>query len=258
MAEEKEPKKLYKYRSWPCKYTKDILINNRLYLSSPKEFNDPFDCEFYLDMSGTEDELLSAIKRDIKKENMTSTQIDKIRKKISTPKGRKDLGEGLGNDMVRTVKNKFGICCFSACKNNILMWSHYAASHRGICLEFKNIPQNWIIKPIHYAGYPSVEYKNPDDDERVMPIFFIKYSKWEDEQEYRIVFSNKAKQYLPFKPQMLTGVICGCEMSNEYQSDLVKILEGRNTPIALYKARKKERKFGLDTDEVIGVYGGGK
>ena len=29
-----------------------------------------------------------------------------------------------------------GIRCFSATYNNILMWSHYADGHRGLCIEF--------------------------------------------------------------------------------------------------------------------------
>ena len=46
------PPILYKYRRWDDLYHKRILENNELYLSSPKHFNDPFDCripeDYYL------------------------------------------------------------------------------------------------------------------------------------------------------------------------------------------------------------------
>jgi len=31
---------------------------------------------------------------------------------------------------------KYGVLCFSRRWNNILMWSHYADGHKGICLGF--------------------------------------------------------------------------------------------------------------------------
>jgi len=34
------------------------------------------------------------------------------------------------------------ICCFSGEYDNILMWSHYADSHKGICLRFRSV-EDW-------------------------------------------------------------------------------------------------------------------
>lgn len=38
------PEHLYKYRSWNEEFAKEIFIDNQFYVSSPSEFNDPFDC----------------------------------------------------------------------------------------------------------------------------------------------------------------------------------------------------------------------
>lgn len=35
---------VYKYRDWKNDFHKRVLLNNELYLSTPKDFNDPFDC----------------------------------------------------------------------------------------------------------------------------------------------------------------------------------------------------------------------
>ncbi len=38
------PKKLYKYRMWENAFHKTVLTDNELFFSSPKRFNDPYDC----------------------------------------------------------------------------------------------------------------------------------------------------------------------------------------------------------------------
>ena len=39
-----KPEIVYKYRDWKTDLHKRLLLNNEIYLSSPKDFNDPFDC----------------------------------------------------------------------------------------------------------------------------------------------------------------------------------------------------------------------
>jgi hypothetical protein len=38
------PQVVYKYRDWNNPFHKNILLHNEIYLASPKDFNDPFDC----------------------------------------------------------------------------------------------------------------------------------------------------------------------------------------------------------------------
>src|SRR5437762_935552 len=41
---EKYPDIVYKYRNWSEDNHKNVLYKNQLFLTSPKDFNDPFDC----------------------------------------------------------------------------------------------------------------------------------------------------------------------------------------------------------------------
>lgn len=72
--------------------------------------------------------------------------------------------------MVNMLKNLHGdireaiylkVCCFSGTDENILMWSHYANYHKGICLRFKSI-KNWHNKEKD-EYYLEFDYLNPDD-----------------------------------------------------------------------------------------------
>src|SRR5258706_15682633 len=42
------PDVVYKYRDWKNDFHKRVLLNHELFLSSPKNFNDPFDCKIPL------------------------------------------------------------------------------------------------------------------------------------------------------------------------------------------------------------------
>ena len=41
----------------------------------------------------------------------------------------------------------YGVICFSAIWNHILMWSHYANSHQGFCIGFyEEKIRNYVVK----------------------------------------------------------------------------------------------------------------
>ena len=43
---------------------------------------------------------------------------------------------GEGERAAEILADKLGILCLSERRDDILMWSHYASSHCGVCLEF--------------------------------------------------------------------------------------------------------------------------
>jgi len=152
-------------------YTIENLANNQLYFSDPTTFNDPFDCKFSLDHTGTREQwiddykslgnnhrkALKAFNEDVKngffekKGDLYSYDpIKVIRNGIEkelckreeflvynnpSRKSRKQIGIDM-NDYIRDT-GLLGVSCFSGRDDSILMWSHYADYHRGICLRFR-------------------------------------------------------------------------------------------------------------------------
>ena len=55
-----------------------------------------------------------------------------MEKKLSTKSAFAKTTESLQSNV-----DASGVLCLSECHDDILMWSHYGDSHRGICLEFK-------------------------------------------------------------------------------------------------------------------------
>ncbi|MPM45043.1 hypothetical protein SDC9_91728 [bioreactor metagenome] len=154
-------------------YTIENLSKNQLHFSDPTKFNDPFDCKFSLDHIGTREQWINDYKKlgynqrkavkafneDLKADYLKKEDgglysfnfIKKMNKNIElglskveeylvynhpNRESRKQIGIDM-NDYIRDTGLP-KICCFSEKDNNILMWSHYAYYHQGICLRFRS------------------------------------------------------------------------------------------------------------------------
>jgi hypothetical protein len=79
-------------------------------------------------------------------------------------------------------------------------------------------------------------------------VLFRKSPEWAYEEEWRSVVTQHAHQHA-FNPEALTGVIFGCEISNEH-AELVRSWMLARVPIPkLYRARKLRHLAGLEIVE---------
>ena len=158
--------------------------------------------------------------------------------------------EILSTAFTQLMENKFdqtlGALCMSEVPNNLLMWSHYAASHTGFVLEFN-------------AEHPYFDERRSADDtfryirrvlyRDVRPIgklseldpedfFFIKSMQWSYEREWRIIRSfTDATKVVPatpypihlfaLPPEAITGVIVGARTTNNFKKQILKHVEDR-------------------------------
>jgi hypothetical protein len=118
------PSKLYKYGFiTETEYLKEILLNNKIYCSSPFDFNDPFDCRPRVVVGKTQQEL-----RDAKKviEGILKKRTNFDRKSRRSEAGRliKQIrkSENL-TDAYKVLLGRAGVYCLSAKKDNLLMWA---------------------------------------------------------------------------------------------------------------------------------------
>lgn len=96
------------------------------------------------------------------------------------------------NISVRNVLEKVRISCFSEDNDSILLWSHYADSHKGICIGYK-IDSEYIKK--NNVHFEKVNYVNKMNDKNseigfksfLNRTFYIKNEVWDYENEYRML-----------------------------------------------------------------------
>ena len=131
-------------------------------------------------------------------------------------------------------KDSVKACCFSKEYSNYLLWSHYAKSHQGYCIEFDF--SNYLVKksdaedlfyltldnkevyafPIEYKLYyvESVkESKNVFNLQQTINLVSHKCKLWDYEKEYRLITLSKECMNLRIPKEAITGVYYGFKTS---------------------------------------------
>jgi hypothetical protein len=143
-----------------------------------------------------------------------------------------------------------GIACFTPNPRNLLMWSHYGASHTGIAYQFeptRSLDTFTYAVPVDYSdGYPVVDWLR-DPFGGLRATMLRKHRAWDYERESRIFEPNGGRAYLPFDPAGLTGVILGCKASAETEGALRQLLAERAVlglpAVRLYRASMHPRAY---------------
>jgi hypothetical protein len=162
----------------------------------------------------------------------------------------------------RKVEQSTGLLCFSADWTNPVLWSHYAAKHRGICLGFdvdRNLP-----KIVNYrASRLGLKDDSPImtvDSELAKLLLLTKFKSWEYENEWRVScdLSSAAKEgnlcfYELGDRIRLAEVIVGslCDISFEKVRDLVEM---QHPEVNTIKARLALNSFNTVPDEDTVVF----
>lgn len=262
------PEIIYKHRDWDNPLHKRVLLNNELYFASPKDFNDPFDFRItynfsLLDTPRKREKYIEKIVLEFKESNSSRPLNVSQMKGVMNAK-LKDLSKVQKEyeEMMFTSNNNHqGIICFSAVWNPILMWSHYANSHKGICIGFyegkiKNFPTMVSGGMVSYqTDYPQID---PLSSNLINDMFTISHSKaisWRYECEYRInkLFypvppSNKERIFM-FPDGIIAEVILGVTISEDNKRDIVAICRRKN--ISVYQAKKVPQKFNVTCVPVL-------
>jgi DUF2971 family protein len=263
------PEQLYKYRSWRDENHRRLFTHNEIFFASAREFNDPFDTTIPVDFSGgTEDDYLDMAKRVARSGHPERKEREVLWE------AREALKKGLYRDPENIRKhrlefqecrfNSFGIFSLSEVPENILMWAHYADSHRGFCVGFdfqkielmkhahaEGTRQVILLERVeHHLKYPRLNRFEMDYEQLTVFPLTIKSVDWEYEKEWRLILHGETNKQFHFTDGIVSKVILGCKMRVEEVEEVKEVLRNRSEKIALFRAREKEESFGLDLDRI--------
>ena len=141
----------FKYRSLSnLRYFLDILVNKRLYMATYSELNDPMEGAYLVSGNNS---------------NATNQWLQ----------------------LLRSAKNDWRICSFSKNYNNVLMWSHYADSHKGCCIECEVVSKSVNIVNVKYGSQiPPINLNLPPKD-AAKDVLSRKLDVWKYEDEVRVL-----------------------------------------------------------------------
>ena len=215
----------YAYRS-VSKYLIDSFKEEKLSMSSPSTFNDPFDCPILelLNLYGDDlSKLVRAAYQDCLKitcfvnNTKVKPEFDKDNNRIEVRKHKNDPAEYL----------------------NELMWAHYAKNHTGVCIKYhfrnditmfadEGKGQIAYFRDIEYTSKISKFAKAGTIDLR--NAFFAKGKAWEYENELRLLAYdlNGTGDYASIDTkESIAAVYFGLKCPTRRRARIMNILKSR-------------------------------
>lgn len=139
--------------------------------------------------------------------------------------------------------------CFTETNDNILMWSHYAQNHQGICIEYDFSTLEFTSKilnrlsPVKYTNklFDMEDYPDKNPIEKTTLASLSKFDCWAYEKEWRIISHLKEEQR--FQLNKPTAIIFGTKTSDKHKEWISKICEERGISIKQAELDRREYKL---------------
>ena len=234
----------YAYRS-TNKFLFDAFRDEKLSMSSPTMFNDPFDCPIL--------ELLNLYGYDISKLVREAYQDSiKITCFVKNTKVKPEIDEEGNRFLVPKHKNDPDEYL------NELMWAHYANNHKGVCIKYhfhNDMTKFADTSKSQIAYFRDIKYTSNIDKYRktesiaLCDAFFVKGKAWEYENELRLLLYdlNGSGKYVSVDAkQSIAAVYFGLKCPKRTRSRIINILKDR-------KWINERRIFDKDLHKVVEI-----
>lgn len=241
----------------------DVLRGQSIRFSSPAVLNDPFELKPHLAALSspeyTSTELSRVLPRLLEEE---LAKLPNERRRLISPEALNALIQSqrpqmlrnlesmagslmpkLQQTMARKLEELIGILCLSESVDNLLMWAHYADSHRGFALQFNERSPFFDCRvgpddELRHLRKVTYSLKRPSltlSDVKDFSSFMTKGTDWDYEAEWRMIVTldsasrtigvgSEAIHLFSFPAEAITSVILGCRMSDAKKKEIRLLL----------------------------------
>ncbi len=241
-----------------------LLSNSNLLIKNPAKFNDPYDC--YPGLINFDNMPDDFIKDLINKYYSHLSRQERKEKIISTIKNSKsDLIELFKTDFINRERQKRGITCFTEEHQNLLMWSQYAESHKGICVGFnleklyRSLKANCyneitLLKVIYSEELQPLDYFE-DEFKAVINWLRTKSNLWKYEKEIRISFGpidfiGCDHKFVSFAKEAIEVIFVGSNMEEDKEKMIIQIADNLYNKADIFKMHINSTCFSLDANKI--------
>jgi len=254
------PKHLYKFEKLNVQTLRN-LKNAQIYFNTPASFNDPFDCSVLeASIILSDSDVVELFKRYLRDNNiLVDYEINSIK---DIPRKNVDQIHAAFEKNLKDRQNEFlnktGCTCFSEVNDHILLWSHYADGHKGLCLEFDtSFPVFAKVKDVKYSqNFPSIDPikmlfgSNDEITEEWKKPLCNKYECWSYEKEWRLFHKEPNIEY-GYPVEALKSVYFGLSVNHADLEIVCLTLLGQSKDIKFYRVYKDKSKYSLFFEEFI-------
>ena len=229
-------------------YLRDVLVRSRFWLSAPDELNDPFELQCEIMFDGTVAQKRKRLDNLLKDDGWRHAAARRKKATELMSRGYDAMLRIIDEKHKNSVKTT-GVCCFAGSPLSILMWSHYANKHRGVCLQFDTV-KDWIpfLCSCRINDYPLIKWTT-DHAKDLGQFISQKHLGWKYEDESRMIYLEAAHEYVPVQPQALTSVFIGCQATEadcEVMRRLLKERSAKGHPApAVYRVSRHPKRYKL-------------
>jgi hypothetical protein len=267
------PERLFKYRPLND-YTLESLEYNSLWLAEIDSLNDPFECLLLLDNN-------ESLRRFFSDKNFSKKFKDKFNAEISNAEintivkseepyktysnicdskniildideeKQKSLIQNRWEEIIKDSKKNIRICSFSERNDSLLMWSHYANQHMGICVEYDFEGAHDIrafLQPAFYSDKLFI-IKTMEDLNVINHLIasLTKSKDWEYEEEWRLTVPPDGNAVpVTIEVPVPKAIYLGprFDLNVEYKKkQFLRICKSQNIPIFQMKIHPTEYKL---------------
>jgi hypothetical protein len=135
-----------------------------------------------------------------------------------------------------------GVCCFSSTYRNGLLWSHYGAEHRGLCIGYDLVREpRPVLSKVVYGGTRIIKtstllaaiVKGDKDAQASVDrdMLLRKARGWSYEREWRLI----GKQGVQDSPLRLKEITFGLRCPPSVMHAVVEALKDRRQPVRFFE-----------------------
>ncbi|WP_397382896.1 DUF2971 domain-containing protein [Prosthecobacter sp.] len=151
--------------------------------------------------------------------------------------------------------------------NEILLWSHYANSHRGVRLGFEINDRDARSYKLENVVYDSKRITielagDPDKNAKLLLKAYMRKSEaWSYEKELRLflrldrceskIVAGKSLYFFRYPQAWISSVDFGAECPSNIKEPIIDFVRSSQRPIKLRQASYHESEFALVYDEII-------
>lgn len=251
---------LYHYQSFNNRTAERFertLRERAIRMSKPSDFNDPWDCKPWFDLSLLDDPQ----EREQHLQWLTQTATiapDEVEALRANPQQLAAYIDLIHTGHVQAIGDMYRVYCLLPEADHPLMWAHYGDSHKGIALEFDARHQQiqWAYRVHYRETYPPYRLYEEADNADLVPIF-TKSEVWAYEHEYRMVAEERQRprrimletrdSMLRLAQGALVGVVLGCQCDEAHLLDLI---DQFGPDLRVRRAKRMTNKYALTLETI--------